>query len=95
MSDRGYLKQKLYEAVNDLFTEKGLEMGLTYAATYILHVRKVPEEFRAEFEQIKADLLATPLGTDTGYVPRDVTPWEANTLARRILSLYTRVMGGL
>ena len=62
MSDRGYLKQKLYEAVNDLFTDKGLEMGLTYAATYILHVRKVPEEFRAEFEQIKADLLAALWG---------------------------------
>jgi hypothetical protein len=42
-----------------------------------------------------ATLLATPLGTDVGYEPRDVSPEEAVVLARRILGLYTEVMGGL
>ena len=42
-------------------------MGLTYAGVYLLHVRNVPDQFKEEFEQIKAALLATPLGTETGY----------------------------
>ena len=95
MSDHGYLKQKLFEALHDLFTEKGLAMGLTYATTYLLHVRNVPAEFQDDFEKLKADLLVTPLGTESGYLPRSVTPGEAIELAHRILGLYTRVMGGL
>ena len=95
MSDHDYLKQKLYDALHDVFSEKGLEMGLTYACSYLLHVRNVPSEFEDEFESIKAELLATPLSDNTGYVPRNLTRQNAIELARRILSLYTEVMGGL
>jgi len=95
MSDHDYLKQKLYQALHDLFSEKGLAMGLTYACTYLLQVHNVPDEFKEEFDQIKAALLATPLGTDKGYFPRDISPEDATALARRILGLYTTVMGGL
>ncbi len=95
MSDHDYLKQKLYEALHDLFSVKGLAMGLTYASVYLLHVRNVPDKFKKEFEEVKAALTTTPLGTDVDYEPRDVSPEEAVLLARGILSLYTEVMGGL
>jgi hypothetical protein len=95
MSDHDYLKQKLFEALHDLLSEKGLALGLTYACTYLLQVRNVPERFKKEFDQIKAALLASPLADQTGYLPRDIGPDEAVALARRILGLYTEVMGGL
>jgi hypothetical protein len=95
MSDHDYLKQKLFEALDNLLTEKGLAMGLTYAGVYLQHVRNVPDQFKEEFEQIKVALLATPLGTETGYAPRDMPPEAAASLARRILRFYTEVMGGL
>jgi hypothetical protein len=43
----------------------------------------------------RAELPASPLGADDNYEPREVSPVEAVILARRILSLYTEVMGGL
>jgi hypothetical protein len=95
MSDHDNLKQKLFEALHDLFSEKGLPMGLTYASMYLDQVREVPSEFKTEFEAIKADLPTAPSGTEVSYEPREIAPVEAVVLARRILSLYTAVMGGL
>ena len=95
MSDHANLKQKLFEALHDLFSEKDLAMGLTFAQQYFLQVREVPSEFKTEFEEIKAALPTSPSGTDANYEPREVSPVEAVILARRILSLYTEVMGGL
>ena len=95
MSDHDNLKQKLFEALHDLFSEKGLAMGLTYASMYLDQVREVPSEFKSEFEEIKAALPAVPSGREGGYQPRELSPVETVVLARRILSLYTAVMGGL
>jgi hypothetical protein len=82
MSDHDYLKQKLYEALHDLFSVKGLAMGLTYASVYLLHVRNVPDKFKKEFEEVKAALTTTPLGTDVDYEPRDVSPEDAARQSR-------------
>jgi hypothetical protein len=53
MSDHDNLKQKRFEALHDLFSERGLATGLTYAQQYLLQVRDVPSEFTTEFEEIK------------------------------------------
>lgn len=95
MSDHANLKQKLFEALHDLFSEKDLASGLTFAQQYLLQVREVPSEFKTEFEEIKTALTASGSGNDADYEPREVSPVEAVILARRILSLFTEVMGGL
>src|ERR1700729_301909 len=48
MNDHDNLKQKLLEALHDLFSEKGLAAGLTYAQQYLHQVREVPSEFKTE-----------------------------------------------
>jgi hypothetical protein len=93
----GYLKQKLFQALHDLVGSGDLNMRLTYAGTYLvpLQVDDIPEEYRGEFAEIKAILFATPLSNKEGYVPRELSNEDGAELARRILSLFTAVMGGL
>ena len=95
MNDHDNLKQKLFEALHDLFSDKGLAAGLTYAQQYLLQVRDVPSEFKIEFEEIKAALATASSASDANFEPREVSAVEAVILARRILSLFTEVMGGL
>jgi hypothetical protein len=54
MSDHDYLKQKLYEALHNLFSEKGLKMGLSYAGTVLLQAHRVPPQFRKDYDEIMA-----------------------------------------
>jgi hypothetical protein len=93
----GYLKQKLFEALHDLLGTRDLNMRLTHAGTYLvpLQVDDIPEEYRGEFAEIKAILFATPLSDETGYLPRQISDDDGTKLARRILGLFTTVMGGL
>jgi hypothetical protein len=76
MSDHDNLKQKLFEALHDLFSEKGLAMGLTYASMYLDQVREVPSEFKTEFEAIKAALPSAPSGTDVSMSPVRFRRWK-------------------
>ena len=62
MNDHDNLKQKLFEALNDLFSEKG------YAQQYLLQIRDVPSEFKT-LEEIKDALPASPSGNDANYEP--------------------------
>jgi hypothetical protein len=95
MNDHDNLKQKLFEALHDLFSEKGLAAGLTYAGMYLHQVHDVPSEYKTELEEIRAALITSSSGTEVNCQPREFSPQEAVILARRILSLYTQVMGGL
>jgi hypothetical protein len=98
MSDIGYLKQKLFEAVLSLVGDGDLNTRLTYAAIHLvmhLNGRGIPDQFQLELFEIQAALTATPLSSETGYLPRNMGSEEANALSRRILGLYTEVMGGL
>jgi hypothetical protein len=97
MSGLGYLKQKLFESLNDLVKDGAIDQRLTNAATCLLNVQDqdVPEEYRARFVEIKRKLTQTPLSSERGYVPRPISTDDANELARDILSLFVEVMGGL
>jgi hypothetical protein len=40
-------------------------------------------------------MFITPLSSEQGYVPRQISAEDGAKLAQRILSLFTAVMGGL
>ena len=40
-------------------------------------------------------MFATPLSSERGYSPRQISTEDGTKLAHRILELYTKVMGGL
>ena len=93
----GYLKQKLFQALHDLVGAGDLDQRLTHAGNYLAHVQdhEVPEEHRKELGEIKAIMFATPLSSERGYSPREISTEDGTKLAHRILELYTKVMGGL
>jgi hypothetical protein len=94
-----YAREKLWQAVETLVGDGPIQTRLTYAADYLLRI--MPDKHlpagkqRTEFEEIKNALTSEPLSTATGYSPRHVTPEEGAKLARRILSLYTELRGGI
>jgi hypothetical protein len=55
----------------------------------------IPKEYRAEVAAIKEIMFITPLSSEQGYVPRQISDEDGAKLAQRILSLFTAVMGGL
>jgi hypothetical protein len=93
----GYLKQKLFQALHDLVGAGDLNQRLTHAGNYLAHVQdhEIPEEHREELGEIKAIMFATPLSSERGYSPRQISTEDGTKLAHRILELYTKVMGGL
>jgi hypothetical protein len=93
----GYLKQKLFQALHDLVGAGDLDQRLTHAGNYLAHVQdhEVPQEHRQELGEIKAIMFATPLSSERGYSPRQISTEDSTKLAHRILELYTKVMGGL
>jgi hypothetical protein len=92
-----YLKQKLFQAVHDLVGAGHIDKRLTHAGNYLVHLQEpdIPKEYRAEVAAIKEIMFATPPSSAQGYVPRQISDEDGAKLARRILSLFTDVMGGL
>lgn len=99
MPDFGYSKQKLYEAMLSLTGPGSIQERLTGAAFPLLTLstpaQDNPHEIREELDSILKQLTVEPLSSDAGYMPRDLSDDEANKLAKRILSLFVNVMGGL
>ena len=93
----GYLKQKLFQALHDLVGAGDLDQRLIHAGNYLAHVQdhEIPEEHREELGEIKAIMFATPLSSERGYSPRQISTEDGAKLAHRILELYTKVTGGL
>jgi hypothetical protein len=60
-----------------------------------IHEPDIPKEYRAEVAAIKEIMFATPLSSERGYVPRQMSEEDGAKLAQRILGLFTDVMGGL
>jgi hypothetical protein len=60
-----------------------------------LQEHEVAEEHRKELGEIKAIKFATPLSSERGYTPRQISAEDGTKLAHRILEFYTKVMGGL
>ena len=71
----GYLKQKLFQALHDLVGAGDLDQRLTHAGNYLAHLQEheVPEEHRKELGEIKAIMFATPLSSERGYAPRQIS----------------------
>lgn len=92
-----YLKQKLHQALLSLVGAGDLDKRLTYAATALvtLQDRDVPREYRERFASIRSRLFATPLSSETAYVPRQMSEEDAKKLAEDVFGLFTAVMGGL
>jgi hypothetical protein len=93
----GYLKQKLFQALHDLVGAGDMDKRLTHAGNYLAHLQEadIPKEHRVELAAIKEIMFTTPLSSEQGYVPRQISDEDGSKLARRILSLFTDVMGGL
>jgi hypothetical protein len=92
-----YPKQKFFEAVNCLIGSHGLQERLTYAAAHLVTLQKpdLPENMQDDFEAVVHALTREPLSSGTAYTPRDISDAEARTLAEKILSIYTKLLGGL
>ena len=84
----GYAQQKFFEALNALVSvNKPLSIRLTVAADALvgLQLDDLPEEMRDDFQQLKRDLMRTPLRwPDTPYLKRRdyLTPRETRRLRR-------------
>ena len=78
----GYLKQKLFQALHDLVGAGDLDQRLTHAGNYLAHVQdhEVPEEHRKELGEIKAIMFATPLSSERGYAPRQISTEDGTKL---------------
>jgi hypothetical protein len=88
-----HAKEKLFEALYALIGHGALDRRLTFAAVALVAIKdtQFPPDHLNEFRLLKAALTTTPLSNDRGYVDRQFTSDEAQTLARRILELFMAV----
>lgn len=93
----GYAQQKFYEALYSLVGHSSIAMRLTYAAEYLLILKPsdLPDDMRADSEQLMQVLLRESLGDSVGFRPRKLDELEADRCAQKILSMYTQLLGGL
>ncbi len=93
----GYAKKKFYEAVTALVGSEEIDKQLTHAATHValLQDRDIPEAQKDEFAEIKRALLKTPLSGEQNYQDRQISREDGEQLARKIVSLFVEIMGGL
>src|SRR2546430_158613 len=94
----GYLKQKLFQALHDLVGAGDLDQRLTHAGNYLAHLQEheVPEEHRKELGEIKAIMFATPLSSERGYAPRQISTEDGTKLGhrreRKTYSVFHRIV---
>jgi len=79
----GYLKQKLFQALHDLVGAGDLDQRLIHAGNYLAYVQdhEIPEEHREEFGEIKAIMFTTPLSSERGYSPRQISTEDGTKLS--------------
>jgi hypothetical protein len=92
-----YAKQKLWEAVHALASDGDIDKRLTFAGDRLVGLldAQVPSEYLEEFKAIKAALVTTGLSSNRSYVDRQIPTEDAKVLSRRIVDLFTKIMGGL
>ena len=91
-----YFKKKLLQALNALVCDGEIDKRLTAATICLrhLHDRDVPPEYLEQLRNLKAKLTETPFSSEYGYLPRQLSPSEANALAPEILIFFTVAMRG-
>lgn len=84
-TQNGYAREKLYQALRSLLTDRSIQDRLAGASTYLLRLKAsdFPKEQAEEFEAIMNELSKQP------------TSDEGAKLADRILSLYIQLRGGI
>jgi hypothetical protein len=89
-------RQKFHEAQYALTKVPNIDMGLTYAANYLvqLSAEDLPAEMRDEFEALRRALTTIPLSSATGYVARPLSDEKARELKQTIDEMYAE-LGGL
>ena len=93
----GYAKQNFYQAVMALVGSKPIQERLTLAAIPLisLHLDDLPEEMQGDYAALRLLLTHEPLSSEAGLKPRHFHDEDSLQLARKILSMYTELMGGL
>jgi hypothetical protein len=92
-----YAKQKFAQAVTALVGSEDIDKRLTYAAACLktIHARDIPEALKDEFAEIERALFTTPLSREWNYQDRQISTADGMLLARRIVSFFVEIMGGL
>jgi hypothetical protein len=93
----GYARQKFFEALYALIDTAPIDNRLTYATRYLVQLKAedLPADMRGDFEELRKALTKIPLSSAASYVIRPVSEEEARKLAKTILEMYTKLMGGL
>src|SRR5262249_9805529 len=83
----GRAKQKFFEALYALDGAPTIDIGLTYAASYLVQLQQedLPAEMRCEYEKLRKALTAIPLSSPTSYVIRPVSEEKARELKQTIV----------
>ena len=92
----GRSKQKFFEALYALSGASTTDIGLTYAANYLVQLQPedLPAEMRDEHEKLRKALKTIPLSSATSYVIRPVSEEKARELKQTIDEMYAK-LGGL
>jgi hypothetical protein len=96
-----YVREKLWQALDVLVGAKPIQDRLAYAADALIRLKssEIPDEERAEFDAVMHALTKYPAETEgEGSIRasvRKLTNDEGAELARKILSIYIRIRGGI
>jgi len=92
----GRAKQKFFEALYALGGASTIDIGLTYAANYLVQLQPedLPVDVRNDFEKLRKALTTIPLSSPTSYVIRPVSEENARELKQTIDEMCAK-LGGL
>jgi hypothetical protein len=89
-----YVRQKFWEAARALAGDGDIEKRIRFAGDCLIGLQQdqIPAANLEEFLAIRAALF-TPSGRN--HVPRQVSKEDALALARRIVDLFAKILGGI
>jgi DNA-directed RNA polymerase alpha subunit len=94
-------RKKVWEAVNTLVGSGTIQERLAWAAECLIQLRpdeELPKKLREEFEAVCHELTKETATGNEGNIAattRKLSSEEGTRLARHILSLYTKLHGGI
>jgi hypothetical protein len=95
-------RMKVWEAVNTLVGSGTIQERLAWAAECLIQLHRpdeeLPKELREEFKAVCHELTKETATGNEGNITattRKLSSEEGTRLARRILSLYVRLNGGI
>jgi|SRR5262245_12842745 len=92
----GRAKQKFFEALRALSGASTIDIGLTYAANYLVQLQPedLPVNMGDDFEKLRKALTKIPLSGATFYEIRPVSDEKAGEVKQTIDEMYAK-LGGL